>query len=343
MRVALVGNNDGPLILADSMYAKHRHPVCVGLQKPVSDMLKAGYIGIVDEGNYFSDFDESRLLEELESFEFDILINCFCNFKFRKLLERYTVLNVHLAPLPRYRGRHPLHWALINGEREFGFTVHQMDADFDAGEIYWQENIPLKPGMSVEELREALMKKLAEGFGDFLEDYSKGDLTPKSNEDAKATYAPKRNPEDSCLTEWYDCDTIYRKVMALRSGNYPAYLKVNGKKIAVIRAELKWDEVEREESNDRNSNFSKATGEKSAHEDLNGKNPIDEKPALKNSDGIKLVGEKSNTKIGPDHKPAVIEQLHENGISVLCQDGKRIQLFGFNPKKHNLIENQELT
>ena len=294
MRVALVGNNDGPLVLAKSMAVRDMRPVCIGLQKPVSGApkcksrdLRAEYVQLVGEENFFSDFKEPRLLEALEAFEFDILINCFCNFKFKKLLDRYTVLNVHLAPLPKYRGRHPMHAALINGETEFGFTVHKMNADFDAGAIYWQKKFPIKTGMSVEELRSALMEKLAAGFGHFLEECKKGNIKTFSNPDTEASYAPKRVPEDSLLTEWHDRDTVYRKVMALRSESHPAFLKIGGAKVVVTAAALE------------------------------------------------------NEKFRPTESASVL-QIYDDGVSMVCEDGKSIRLFGFDPKAYPIKENQKI-
>ena len=238
MRIALVGNNDGPLILAQSMRKVNRYPVCIGLQNPVSETLHTEYQELIGNSDFFVEFNEAQLLEQLVSYNFDILVNCFCNFKFNKLLDTYTVLNVHLAPLPEYRGRHPLQWALINGEHEFGCTVHKMDKAFDAGEIYWQEKVSISQGMSVAELRNALMEHLASGFGAFLGSYEKGNIVPLPNPDAKATYAPKRHPKDSLLTEWHDGDTVYRKVMALRSGDFPAYIEIQGKVIPFYKAKL---------------------------------------------------------------------------------------------------------
>lgn len=291
MKIALVGNNDGPLILARAMRDVNRHPVCIGLQNPVSKAMYGDYMDLIREKDFFSDFTEARLLEVLKAYDLDILINCFCNFKFKTLLNHYTVLNVHLAPLPRYRGRHPLHWALINGEKEFGFTVHKMDKDFDAGEIYWQQRVPITLGMSVAELRSVLMKELSIGFGSFLEAYGNDEITPLSNPDTEATYAPKRRPDDSLLTEWHDCDTIYRKVMALRSGDFKAYLNSNGVKIPVVKAKLE---------------------------------------------------EGATTKTATTEGKVLIERVHADGISLICKDGKRIRLYGFDPSAHLLLKNQEI-
>jgi methionyl-tRNA formyltransferase len=57
---------------------------------------------------------------------------------------RKGCINYHSALLPRYRGRQPLFWALLNGEREVGVTVHEMDTQLDNGPILIQERVPVE-------------------------------------------------------------------------------------------------------------------------------------------------------------------------------------------------------
>ncbi|NJO25186.1 MAG: hypothetical protein HC867_04475, partial [Bacteroidia bacterium] len=64
--------------------------------------------------------------------------------------------------------RHPMHWALINGEKEFAISIHKMEKEIDAGEICWQQFIKVKKGMSVKELRSGLMNELESGLPAFL-------------------------------------------------------------------------------------------------------------------------------------------------------------------------------
>ena len=239
MKIALVGNNDGPLILLKSLVREDVRPVCIGLQKPVSDDLQSEYGQYMETTFFFTGFDESILLEYLKDYDIDLLINCFCNFKFVKLLARYEILNVHLAPLPKYRGRHPLHWALINGESEFGVTIHRMDETFDSGPILWQKRVPVVTGMSVAALRQTLMETVEAGFGKFLADFLAGRVEPQANENCYSSYAPRRYPKDSRLTEWQDAALIFRKVMALRSEQNPAYLRIHQQHIPVFSAQLK--------------------------------------------------------------------------------------------------------
>lgn len=52
-------------------------------------------------------------------------------------------LNCHAGALPFYRGRNPLTWALINGESDFGITVHWVDLGIDTGDIVRQIKVPI--------------------------------------------------------------------------------------------------------------------------------------------------------------------------------------------------------
>jgi methionyl-tRNA formyltransferase len=54
-------------------------------------------------------------------------------------------LNCHAGALPFYRGRNPLTWAIINGEAEFGVTVHWVDLGIDTGDIVRQIKTPIRP------------------------------------------------------------------------------------------------------------------------------------------------------------------------------------------------------
>jgi len=50
-------------------------------------------------------------------------------------------LNLHGSYLPKYRGRVPINWAVINGETETGATLHYMVTKPDAGDIVDQEKV----------------------------------------------------------------------------------------------------------------------------------------------------------------------------------------------------------
>jgi methionyl-tRNA formyltransferase len=72
------------------------------------------------------------------------------SFYYRALLSeavlataRQGALNLHGSLLPKYRGRAPANWALLNGEAETGATLHYMEKRADAGPIVDQEAVPI--------------------------------------------------------------------------------------------------------------------------------------------------------------------------------------------------------
>jgi methionyl-tRNA formyltransferase len=58
-------------------------------------------------------------------------------------IPRLGALNLHGSQLPRYRGRVPVNWAVINGETETGATLHYMVEKPDAGDIVDQERVEI--------------------------------------------------------------------------------------------------------------------------------------------------------------------------------------------------------
>ena len=72
------------------------------------------------------------------------------SFYYRSLLDerllatpRWGALNMHGSLLPRYRGRAPVNWAILNGETRTGVTLHYMVAKPDAGPIIAQQEVPI--------------------------------------------------------------------------------------------------------------------------------------------------------------------------------------------------------
>jgi methionyl-tRNA formyltransferase len=56
-----------------------------------------------------------------------------------------AALNMHGSLLPKYRGRVPVNWAILNGETETGATLHHMTVKPDAGDIVDREAVPILP------------------------------------------------------------------------------------------------------------------------------------------------------------------------------------------------------
>ena len=56
-----------------------------------------------------------------------------------KLINKYTIINLHPSILPKYKGLMTQKRMLINNEKEFGFTIHEVSKDLDSGDIISQK------------------------------------------------------------------------------------------------------------------------------------------------------------------------------------------------------------
>lgn len=105
----------------------------------------AGYLQVAQEIPYECELMVSNNPERwaglLAQYEPDLLITNGFGWRLPPsllALPRLGAINIHPSLLPRYRGPHPISWALRNGDSEIGVTIHRMDADFDTGRILAQ-------------------------------------------------------------------------------------------------------------------------------------------------------------------------------------------------------------
>lgn len=109
--------------------------------------------------------------------------------------------NLHGSLLPKYRGRAPLNWVLVNGETETGVTLHRMVKRADAGAIVAQQRVAISP----EDVALTLHHKLCQAARHLLEQtlpaINAGSYSEFPQQDADATCFGRRTPEDSFL-DW---------------------------------------------------------------------------------------------------------------------------------------------
>lgn len=131
-------------------------------------------------------------LDELLSLDFDIL---FC-VQYHQILKpehifcaKEIAFNLHLAPLPEYRGCNQFSFAIFNEDKEFGVSIHKIDEGIDSGDIAFERRFKIPQNCFVEELVELANAYGVELFCENLEKMIKGEyrLIPQ-----KDIYATKR-------------------------------------------------------------------------------------------------------------------------------------------------------
>ncbi len=144
-------------------------------------------------------------------------------------------LNIHPSLLPKYRGAAPINWALINGETTSGVTIMEMSEELDAGAIVLQEETPIGPEETCDELHDRLALQGAQLLVRAIEMIASGTAKPLPQDHRAATYAPRLKKEDGLIRWDQDCQTIVNLIRGLSS--VPgAYTYLESKKLKILRA-----------------------------------------------------------------------------------------------------------
>jgi methionyl-tRNA formyltransferase len=167
------------------------------------------------------------------------------SFYYRRLLPtavldtaRLGALNLHGSLLPRYRGRCPVNWVLINGERETGVTLHYMVARADAGDIVGQRRVPIadddtaytlygKQTVAATELMREMYPRLCAG------------TAPRVPQDQRlATYCGGRRPADGVIDWTRSAREIYDLVRAVTHPYPGAFTGWGGRQLLIWSAQI---------------------------------------------------------------------------------------------------------
>lgn len=104
------------------------------------------------------------------------------------------IINLHNGPLPKYRGVSPINWALKNGEREHGVTIHEITPGIDDGPIVGQLKYSIYP--EFDEVIDVYRRAIEYGWALFQQTIPLIDkIKPRPQDDFQATYFSKQgNP-----------------------------------------------------------------------------------------------------------------------------------------------------
>jgi methionyl-tRNA formyltransferase len=143
--------------------------------------------------------NNQEYLSTLKALAPDVIVSVNASQVFKRpllTLPRLGCINVHGAPLPRYRGRLPSFWVLFNREPETGVTVHFMNEELDDGPIIAQRRVPIVPGETQHSLVTKTKKIGAELLLESLARLEQGTVEARPNDRAQATYYSFPTPED---------------------------------------------------------------------------------------------------------------------------------------------------
>ena len=167
----------------------------------------------------------------------------FCFSHTRKIpagvlaVEGIRKINCHLGLLPEYRCLNPVNRAILNGETQAGFTLHELVEKMDAGDIYHRESLPIAEDDTVGSLTEKIVDRLKENISSLLRAVHSGRLKPFPQDPQRARYYPPLDYEKEGRINWdLPGEEILRKILALAPPWPGAYFYHKDKRIIVEKA-----------------------------------------------------------------------------------------------------------
>ena len=177
---------------------------------------------------------------ELRKVEADVfVVAAFGQILSKEILEMPPLgcINIHGSLLPKYRGSAPIQRAVIEGEKETGITIMQMDEGIDTGDILMKRAIPIEDTDTGESMFEKLAALGSEMIVEALPLISEGKLTAQKQDDSQSSYAKMLTKDMGDL----DFGKSARELDCLIRGlnSWPsAYTRLGGKTLKIWEAKV---------------------------------------------------------------------------------------------------------
>lgn len=131
-------------------------------------------------------------VEQLRQYGADLfVVAAFGQILSQEILDmpRFGCMNIHASLLPKYRGAAPIQWAIIEGERESGVTIMQMNAGLDTGDMLTKKRVAITDTDTGESLHDKLSEAGAALIVETISLLERGALEPQPQDDSLSCYA----------------------------------------------------------------------------------------------------------------------------------------------------------
>ena len=176
-------------------------------------------------------------LEELKSLNADLQVVV----AFRMLPEVVWnmppkgTINLHGSLLPAYRGAAPIHWAVINGEKETGVTTFFLQHEIDTGDILMTAKMPINEEDTTGDVHDRMMNLGAETVLASVQKIESGDYVLTPQDDSKVSKAPKIHLETCEIDFSKSTQEVYNFIRGMSP--FPtAWTRLNGEILKVFKA-----------------------------------------------------------------------------------------------------------
>jgi methionyl-tRNA formyltransferase len=122
---------------------------------------------------------------------------------------------MHGSLLPRYRGRAPINWAVLQGETRLGMTLHRMVKKADAGAVVDQAGVDIGPRDTAEQAFRKVLPCARLVLARQIDALLAGTARETPQDESHATYFGGRKPEDGRIDWWRSSRDIFNLIRAV--------------------------------------------------------------------------------------------------------------------------------
>jgi methionyl-tRNA formyltransferase len=157
-----------------------------------------------------------------------------------ELLEaaRIGAYNMHGSLLPKYRGRVPVNWAVINGEHETGSTLHRMVAKPDAGAILAQQAVPILPDDTAFDVFQKVTVAAEMALAHVLPELLAGTARETSMNLSSGSYFGGRKPEDGRIDWRLPARAIHNLIRGVAPPYPGAFTDVHSHTLRILHSRI---------------------------------------------------------------------------------------------------------
>lgn len=148
---------------------------------------------------------------------------------------RHFAINIHGSLLPKYRGRTPHVWSIINNEKETGVTAHLIVSEVDAGAICHQEIINIDNHETGADILIKFQRVYKEVVDKLMDKIDTNSLTLTEQIEEHATYFGERTPKDGLIDFNWCKERIFNWIRA-QASPYPGAFFYHKKQIIPVHA-----------------------------------------------------------------------------------------------------------
>jgi len=157
-------------------------------------------------------------------------------------IPKLGAIGFHSSLLPKYRGRAPVNWAIIMGEKKTGITMFYLTPNADEGDFIAQKEVEILFNDDCN----SVYKKCAKAGSELIKIYLpliEKETAPKIHNPSNSyPVCPKRTFEDGKIDFNRSSLEVYNFIRALTKPYPGAWSVYNGKKIIIWKCEIVMDE-----------------------------------------------------------------------------------------------------